>query len=199
VNEAPPEIMSNVGVIEDAGGDEWMGHLQQHRRSAPQIRDEWRVAESPDHAFRREVAIPALKSLRMCGRTRISSAGPTPCHPRRMPKTRTHPPTRPSRPIRWFGRNGTGISAARCRTAAHARFSGTGHKVDHCRVLAELRRGLPVRCPLAGKVSRFRGDWDRSATSLLLAATRFRCFAASRCGGRSHLWVVVGSSARARR
>jgi hypothetical protein len=42
-DRTPPEITSNVGVLEDAGGHEWMGHLQEHRRSAPQKRDEWRV------------------------------------------------------------------------------------------------------------------------------------------------------------
>jgi len=61
-------------VIEDAGGDERMGDLQERRRSAPQKRDEWRAAESPDHAFRREVAIPAFQSLRMGRRARISCA-----------------------------------------------------------------------------------------------------------------------------
>jgi hypothetical protein len=59
-------------VIEDAGGDERMGDPQERR--APQKRDEWRAAESPDHAFRREVAIPAFQSLRMGRRARISCA-----------------------------------------------------------------------------------------------------------------------------
>jgi hypothetical protein len=63
-----------------------MGHLQEHRRAATQKRDKRRVAESPDHALRREVAIPASQSLRMSNRARTSPAGPTLCHPDRMPK-----------------------------------------------------------------------------------------------------------------
>ena len=86
VDEAPPKIMLDVGVIADAGGHEWMGHLEQYRRPTPQERDEWRVAESPDHAFRREIAVPASQPLRMGGCARISAAGPTLRHPHRMPK-----------------------------------------------------------------------------------------------------------------
>jgi nitrilase len=94
VDEPPPEIASNVGMIDDAGGNEWMGDLQKHRRSAPQKRDEWRVAESPDHAFRCEVAIPALQSLRMGSRVRVSSAAPTLSHTDSMHKACTRPPAR---------------------------------------------------------------------------------------------------------
>jgi hypothetical protein len=35
LNEAPPEIMSNLRVSADASGHQRMGHLQQHRRSPP--------------------------------------------------------------------------------------------------------------------------------------------------------------------
>src|SRR6266511_4394468 len=73
-----------------------MGDLQEHRWSAPQERDEWRVAESPDHAIRHEVAIPAFQSLRMGGRARLSCSSSTLCHPHRMPKARKRPPARPS-------------------------------------------------------------------------------------------------------
>jgi hypothetical protein len=92
-------------VIEDAGGDQWMSDLQEHRWSAPQEGDEWRIAETPDHAFRCEVAIPALDSLRVGSRARIFSAGPTFCHANRMPQARTRPPVRPSGLILRFERN----------------------------------------------------------------------------------------------
>src|SRR6266566_2516731 len=84
-------------MIDDACGHEWVGDLQKYRRSAPQKRDEWRVAESPDHAFRCEVAIPALQSLRMGSRARISSAAPTLSHTDSMHKARTRPSARPER------------------------------------------------------------------------------------------------------
>src|SRR5439155_20664572 len=86
VDEAPPEITSNIRVIEDAGGHERMSHLQEHRRATTQKRDKRRVAESPDDTLRREIAIPASQSLRMGNRARTSPACPTLCHPNRMPK-----------------------------------------------------------------------------------------------------------------
>jgi hypothetical protein len=63
-----------------------MGHLQQHRRSTTQKRDKRRIPESPDHALRREEAIPASQPLRMRSRARTSRARPTLSHPHRMPK-----------------------------------------------------------------------------------------------------------------
>jgi hypothetical protein len=73
-----------------------MRDLQQHCRSAHQEWDERPVAESPDHAFRREVAIPALQALRVRRRARISCVDPPLCHADRMPTPRTGPPARPS-------------------------------------------------------------------------------------------------------
>ena len=46
------------------------------------------VAESSDHALRREVALSASQSLRMGDRARICCASPALCHPHRMPKAR---------------------------------------------------------------------------------------------------------------
>jgi hypothetical protein len=78
--EALPQVVLVVRVVDNAGRDKGMRDLEEDGRAAAEERDERRVADAADDAFRLEVAISARKPLRMRAAARISVTGPTSSH-----------------------------------------------------------------------------------------------------------------------
>src|SRR6266511_6029893 len=106
-----------------------MGDLHEHRRSAPRERDDWRVAESPDHALRREVAILASQSLRMGSPREPPTLARLSAIRTECPSSHTHAGTysarlgRPGDGSEASDRSGT-YSTSRGRRATAARVRG---------------------------------------------------------------------------
>jgi len=73
--EPLPQVAPVVGVVDNAGRDKGMRDLEEDGRAAAEERDERRVADAADDAFRLEVAISARESLHVRAAAGISDAG----------------------------------------------------------------------------------------------------------------------------
>jgi hypothetical protein len=78
--EALPQVVLVVRVVDNAGRDKGMRDLKEDGRAAAEERYERRVADATDDALGLEVAIAARESLRVRAAARISATGPTSSH-----------------------------------------------------------------------------------------------------------------------
>ena len=83
-NEPAPEVAAEVGVLDDARRDERMRDLEEHGRAAPQEGRQRGVADAPDRALGREVAVPAREPFGVLPRGGCSRAAP---HPYTVPES----------------------------------------------------------------------------------------------------------------
>ena len=75
-DQPAPEVVPEIGVLDDARRDERMRDLKQHRRPAAEERGQRRVADSPDRALGREVPVAASEPVGVrapCGCSRSTS------------------------------------------------------------------------------------------------------------------------------
>jgi hypothetical protein len=78
--EPAPQVVLVIGVVDDPRSNERVRHLEEDGRAAAEERDERRVADAADGAFRLEVAIAAPESFGVRPRTGISCAERTSSH-----------------------------------------------------------------------------------------------------------------------